>query len=85
MSDEASIKKAMKEYRFRVANMDCDNDAARLRRSLESQPDLELLQILASSGTVRLTVDEHALSQETVEAKLREFGCPVKKQGDQVS
>jgi heavy metal translocating P-type ATPase len=85
LSDEASIKKAMKEYRFHVANMDCDNDAARLRRSLESQPDLELLEIFASSGTVRLTVDEQALSQENVEAKLSEFGFPVKKQGEQVS
>jgi heavy metal translocating P-type ATPase len=84
LSDEASIKKAMKEYRFRVANMDCDNDASRLRRSLESQPGLELLEIFASSGTVRLTVDEEALSQENVEAKLSEFGFPVKKQGEQV-
>lgn len=64
----------MKEYRLRVANMDCENDAARLRRSLESQVDMELLQILASSGTVCLTVNDTVLSQEEVEAKLSQFG-----------
>lgn len=75
----------MKEYRLRVANMDCENDAARLRRSLESQDDIELLQILASSGTVRCAVDENELSQDDVEARFSEFGFPVQKQGEQAS
>ena len=75
----------MKEYRLRVANMDCESDSARLRRSLESQADMELLQILASSGTVRLTVDENEISQEDVESKLGELGFPVQKQGEHAS
>lgn len=75
----------MKEYRLRVANMDCESDAARLRRSLESQADIELLQILASSGTVRLTVDENEVSQEDVESRLEEFGFPVQRQGEHAS
>lgn len=75
----------MKEYRLQVANMDCENDAARLRRSLESQADFELLQILASSGTVRLSVDDSKVSQEAVEATLNQLGFPVQKQGEQVT
>lgn len=75
----------MKDYRLRVANMDCENDAARLRRSLESQADIELLQILASSGTVRLSVDDSKVSQDALEATLNQLGFPVQKQGEQVT
>lgn len=59
--------------------MDCEHDAARLRRSLESQSKVELLQILASSGTVRVQADEEKVSQEDVEAQLCSFGFPVQK------
>ncbi|MAX37093.1 MAG: heavy metal translocating P-type ATPase [Gimesia sp.] len=72
----------MKEYRFRVANLDCENDAARLRRSLASQSDVELLQILASSGTVRIRAEEQKVSQDDLEGQLREFGFPVQKRGE---
>ena len=72
----------MKEYRFRVANLDCENDAARLRRSLESQADVELLQILASSGTVRIRAEEQKVSQDDLEVQLREFGFPVQRRGE---
>lgn len=75
----------MEEYRFRVANMDCENDAARLRRSLESHSDIEVLQILASSGTVRVTVDEQKLSRDAVEAELDELGFPGQRQGEEVA
>ena len=70
------------EYRFRVANLDCENDAARLRRSLESQADVELLQILASSGTVRIRAEEQKVSQDDLEVQLREFGFPVQRRGE---
>ena len=70
------------EYRFRVANLDCENDAARLRRSLESQADVELLQILASSGTIRIRVEEQKVSQDDLEGQLCEFGFPVQKRGE---
>lgn len=75
----------MKEYRLKVANMDCENDAARLRRSLESQDDTELIQILASSGTVRISIDENELSQDDVQARFSEIGFPVQNQGEQAS
>ncbi len=74
----------MKEYRFRVANLDCENDAARLRRSLESEFDIEVLQILASSGSVCLSADEQKYSQEEVEAKLDDIGFPLQKQDEQL-
>ncbi len=74
----------MKEYRFRVANMDCENDAARLRRTLESDAHIELLQLLASSGTVRIAADEAVLSQTEIEAKLADFGFPVQSQREPV-
>ncbi len=74
----------MKEYRFRVANMDCENDAARLRRTLESDTHIELLQVLASSGTVRIAADEAVLSQTEIEAKLADFGFPVQSQREPV-
>lgn len=74
----------MREYRLRVANMDCENDAARLRRTLESHSDIELLQVLASSGTVRVAADEAVLSQIDIEAELSNVGFPVLKQREQV-
>lgn len=74
----------MKEYRFRVANMDCENDAARLRRALEADSHIELLQALASSGTVRVAADEAISSQIDIEAKLADFGFPVQKDSEKV-
>lgn len=73
-----------KEHRFRVANIDCENDAARLRRSLESQSDIELVHVLASSGTVCLAADEQTLSKQDIEEKLAALGFPVQRQGEQV-
>lgn len=64
--------------------MDCENDAAKLRRTLESDSDIELLQVLASSATVRVAADEAVLSQMDIEAKLADFGFPVQKQREQV-
>ena len=69
----------MKEYRFRVANLDCEHDTARLRRSLESEFDIEVLQILASSGSVLISADEQKYSQDEVKAKLDDIGFPLQK------
>ncbi|MCB0325861.1 MAG: cation-translocating P-type ATPase, partial [Bdellovibrionales bacterium] len=62
--------------------MDCENDAARLRRSLESQSDVELLQILASSGTIRIRAEEQKVSQDDLENLLRKLGFSVQKRGE---
>lgn len=75
----------MKQIHLRVANMDYKKDAARLRRSLESQADRKLLQILASSAAVRLTVDEKEISRDDVDSKLEELGFPVRKQGEHIN
>lgn len=70
----------MRQVDLRVANLDCEHDAARLRRSLEQVPGVEVLQVLPSSARVRLALDEDRIARGELESRLAASGFPVTKE-----
>lgn len=67
----------MQQIDLRVANLDCEHDAARLRRGLEQVPGIEVVQISPSSAKLRIAIDEERSSRGHVEARLKEIGFPI--------
>ncbi|NOX61643.1 MAG: cadmium-translocating P-type ATPase [Chloroflexi bacterium] len=64
---------------LRVGNLDCEHDAAALKRSLEGFPGLESLQVYPRSAKVILTFDAHKTDEEAVRDKLEQAGFPPTK------
>ena len=64
------------QLELHVANLDCDQDAARLRRGLQEMPGIADLQILPKSAKVRVTFDASQTNAPTIEAQLRGIGFP---------
>lgn len=64
---------------FHVGNLDCENDASRLRRGLESQSGVKELRVFPKSAKVSVTVDSEQISTEEIRAALARLGFPVKR------
>ena len=62
---------------LRVAHLDCETEAAQLRRGLAGVPGVSQLEVLPRAGRVRLTLDPAATSREAVQRRLAELGFPV--------
>jgi heavy metal translocating P-type ATPase len=58
----------------RVANMDCDSDAARLRRGLDGTPGLTSVTVFPKAARVSLRFDERAVSADTLKDRLSALG-----------
>ncbi|MBO6585594.1 MAG: cadmium-translocating P-type ATPase [Gracilimonas sp.] len=67
--------------RFRVSNIDCEHDAAQLRRQLEETEGLAGLDILPKSARVTIDYDPDLLSPKELEKLLDEAGFPVQEDG----
>ena len=67
--------------RFRVSNIDCEHDAAQLRRRLEETEGLAGLHILPKSARITIDYDPDALSPQELEELLNEAGFPVQEDG----
>ncbi|MBS0264506.1 MAG: cation-translocating P-type ATPase [Planctomycetes bacterium] len=67
----------MQNVDLRVANLDCEHDAARLRRGLERVPGVEILQVFPSAAKVRIALDEARTSRAELESHLAASGFPV--------
>ncbi len=61
---------------LRVANLDCEHDAAALRRGLEPLKGLQTLSIYPKSGKIRVTLDPTQLSEADLKAHLHRLGFP---------
>jgi len=73
----------MKKLDLRVENLDCEHDAARLRRAA-ALPGVEVVQILAQAGRLQLQLDDEQTSEATLKQHLGANGFPVRtapKQG----
>ncbi|RIK80650.1 cadmium-translocating P-type ATPase [candidate division KSB1 bacterium] len=62
---------------WRVRNLDCENEAAQIRRGLEKLPGLQELKIYSSAAKVAAIVDTELLPPETLKHKLEALGFPV--------
>jgi copper chaperone CopZ len=62
---------------LRVEDLDCEHDAARLRRAA-SLPGVEIIQILAQAGRLQLQLDDEQTSEATLKQHLEVNGFPVR-------
>lgn len=67
----------MKNLDLRVANLDCEHDAARLRRAATQLSGVEVVQIMPQAGRMRLLFDETATSEAALRSHLAESGFPI--------
>ena len=65
----------------RVANLDCENDAARIRRDLGEAPGVSRLEVLPKAAKVRFTFDESLTTPEALQERLRALGFPPQPRG----
>ncbi|MBY0497595.1 MAG: cation-translocating P-type ATPase [Cyanobacteria bacterium] len=65
-----------KQLELHVANLDCDHDAATLRRGLQQVAGISDLQILPKAAKVRVTFDPSATTAPAIENHLRAIGFP---------
>lgn len=68
---------AITRIEWRVRNLDCENEAAQIRRGLEKLPGLHELKIYSSAAKVAATVNAELLPLEKLKAKLESLGFPV--------
>jgi len=64
---------------LRVGNLDCEHDAAALKRSLDGFPGLKSLQIYPKAAKVVITYDPDAVDEEAIREKLEASGFPPAK------
>lgn len=64
------------QLELHVANLDCDHDAATLRRGFEQVAGVSDLQVLPKAAKVRVTFDKGLTNASTIEAHLRSIGFP---------
>lgn len=63
----------------RVANMDCESDAAAIERGLAGAPGLLDVQTYPKAGKVVLGFDPHTTDPERLKDRLAELGFPTKE------
>ncbi len=61
---------------LRVANLDCEQDAAAIERGLRDMPGLLEIKVYPRAAKVRIFYDPERVDQETVRRRLEEMGFP---------
>lgn len=64
------------QLELHVANLDCDHDAATLRRGFQQVPGVSDLQVLPKAAKIRVTFDNGVTNADAIEAHLRSIGFP---------
>ena len=67
------------QLELRVANLDCEHDAAAIQRGLQGFAGLVGLQVYPKSAKVALTYDPNLTKPDTLREKLEELGFPPQK------
>ena len=62
-----------------VANLDCESDAARVKRSLEGMPGVLDLVVYPKSARVAITLDPQTTSEASLRQKLKDNGFPPRE------
>ena len=70
---------ATRTMECRVGNLDCEHDAAALKRGIEGLPGLCEVKVLPKAAKVALTYDPAATSREALKEKLETIGFPPQK------
>ena len=73
------IEKTHLTESFRVQNLDCEHDAASLRRRLENTTGLVSVKVFPKSAKVVVSYDGNEISKEQIQDKLQKIGFPVQE------
>lgn len=68
-----------KNIDFRVANLDCESEAAAIERGLKGFPGIIEMKVYPKSAKVSVTFDETATSPESLKDKLAALGFPAQE------
>ena len=66
---------------FYVANLDCENEAAAIRRGLSDASGITRLTVFAKAGKIAIGFDPRETNANTLSEKLGSIGFPVQKRG----
>lgn len=70
------------DVELRVAHLDCEHDAAAIRRGLAEVKGLDDVEVFAKAGKVRLRYDPSATSVPDLARHLSEIGFPPQREAD---
>lgn len=71
---------------IRVANLDCENEAAAIRRAMSAVPGVQSAEVRPTAATVTLMFDPAVVSADSLRERLESAGYPpVSGQRDQVT
>ena len=70
---------AVKQMDFRVAGLDCENEASAIQRGLRDISGIRDLKIYVKSAKVGITFDPELISSEVLRDKLLHLGFPVQE------
>lgn len=62
---------------LRVANLDCDSEAAAITRGLSGEPGIVQVHVWPKTARVRVDYDADATNREAIEDRLRTMGFPL--------
>jgi Cd2+/Zn2+-exporting ATPase len=68
-----------RQIELRVGGVDCEHDAAALRRGMEGYAGVDTLEVRSASGRVTMRFDTAVTSPERIQARLREIGFPPRE------
>ena len=71
-----------KQLELHVANLDCDHDAAALKRGFQQIAGVSDLQVLPKAGKIRLSFDPARADVSAIESHLRSIGFPPRTSRD---
>jgi len=71
------MNQTIKNAEWRVANLDCEHDAAALKRGLAGWPGITDIDVYPTSAKVRVSFDLAQTSAVELQNKLREIGFPA--------
>ncbi|MFH0989621.1 MAG: cation-translocating P-type ATPase [bacterium] len=62
---------------LRVGNLDCENEAAQIRRGLEHLPGITELRVFPKSAKVMISIDDAQFNLDTLKTTLTQLGFPI--------
>ena len=81
LAPRAAAAKAGSQVEFYVARLDCDNDAAAIRRGMAAFPGIARLAVFPKAAKVSIGFDPKQTDADRLKEQLGALGFPVQKRG----
>lgn len=73
---------ARDKLQVRVANLDCENEAAAIQRAMSGTSGIHEIEVRAASASVTISFDPALVTREALKRKLAEVGYPPVERTD---